>query len=345
VTGAIQCRGLKSSQTEEYLRFAQQAWGRDSRQAQRSHLQWLYEENPNSRGMEKDLIVLTAEGQIVGAHHRLRLRWNIDGKSVIVPSLHDLFVLESHRNGGGLQLVLAALAGENSVALFGLAPSSDHIYERMRVPALQVHSLRKVHSRFLAGAQMVASRLHLRRHSEINVPDADVSQGGYTVQRRSDPTVDLLREVLAVRPQAESYADWDVLTYRWRFFHKSGPQNMLFAATASGNTVGRAVVSIGIGSRRGIVVARIVDFAYTDPGVIAVMLECIDRAVKLVGVPVCYAVTNSTEFKDQMLDNGWFKLETAGARWFTRGRGSHPQKFWVSGGESDFGWDKRVGRS
>jgi hypothetical protein len=345
MTGAVQCRGLKSSDTEEYLRFARQAWGSNSRQAQRSHLQWLYDENPNSRGMEKDLIVLTAEGQIVGAHHRLRLRWNLTGESIVVPSLHDLFVLESHRTGGGLQLVLAALAGESNVALFGLAPSSDQIYERMRIPAIQVYSLRKTLNRSLAGAQIVTSRLHLRRRSEVFVPDAEVCQDGYTVQRTAEPNADLLRGVLAVRPPADAYVDWDALTYRWRFFHKAGPQNVLLAAMVNGIAIGRAVVSIGIGSRRGIAIARIVDFAHTEPRAVPVILGCIDQTLKSIGVPVCYAVTNSTEIKDQMLGNGWSKLETGSARWLTRGRRGQPQRFWVSGGESDFGWDQRAGRS
>jgi len=343
MTGAIQCRGLKSNQIEEYLQFARQAWGCDSRQALRSRLRWLYEENPNSGGMQKDLIVLLAEGRIVGTHHRTRLRWNIDGKSVIIPTLHDLFVLESHRTGGGLQLVLAALAGESRVALFGLAPSSDVIYERMRVPALQVHSLRKVGSRLLAGAQIAASRVNLRRRSVITLADAEVSYGPYTIHRRSGPSDDLLREVLAVRPCGEAYADWDALTYRWRFFHRSGPQNVLFAAKANGNAVGRAVVSIGIGSRRATAIARIVDFAYMEPAVIAIMLESVDRTLKSVGIPVCYAVISSTEVKDHMVRTGWSILETGGARWFTRGGSGHPQNFWVCGGESDFGWDRRVG--
>jgi hypothetical protein len=295
--------------------------------------------------MEKDLIVLMDGGRIVGAHHRMRLRWNINGQSTIVPSLHDLFVLESHRSGGGMQLVLAALAGESSVALFGLASLSDHIYARMRVPMLQLHSLRKFHSRFLAGAQLAASKLQMPRRSEINIPDAEVLQRGYTVKRRSDPSPDLLRAALALRPQAETYAEWDALTYRWRFFHKSGPQNVLFAATIRGNTIGRAVVSVGFGSRWGIVVARIVDFAYAEPEVVAILLEYIDRTVKSVGVPVCYAKISSTELKEQMLRNGWSVLENVGARWFTRGRGAHPEKFWISGGECDFGCDKRVGSS
>jgi Acetyltransferase (GNAT) domain len=345
VTAAIQCRALKSTEIEEYLRFAHQAWGRNSVQAQRSHLQWLYEENPNSRGMEKDLIVLMDGDRIVGAHHRMRLRWSINGHTTIVPSLHDLFVLESHRGGGGMQLVLAALAGESTVALFGLVPVSDQIYARLRVPTLQLHALRKFHSRFLAVAQLAAAKLHMPRRTEVKIPDAEVLQHGYTVKRTSDPNSDLLRAVVELRPQAEMYADWDASTYRWRFFHKFGPQSVLFAGTIRDKIVGRAVVSVGYGSRWGIVVARIVDLAYSEPEVVPILLDYIDRTVKSVGVQVSYGAISSTELMGQMLANGWSKLGDVGARWFSRGRGAHPEKFWVSGGECDFGCYKRVGSS
>src|SRR5579863_4080331 len=155
----IECRGLVTDEETRYLEFAREAWGSHSPQASASFLDWLYKENPNSLGINRDLLVLVGGDQILGAHHRMRVPWSINGERSIVPSLHDLCVLPGRRAGGaggrlvppGLQLMLAALEKENHVALFGLTPMADKIYARMGIPVLRLFWMQKIRSLVRAG--------------------------------------------------------------------------------------------------------------------------------------------------------------------------------------------------
>src|SRR5207248_11795518 len=110
-TSKLFCRGLAPGEEDAYISFAKKIWGAGSFQAHPPSLKWLYKANPNSRGMQSDLLVLWDENKIVGAHHRLRLPWRIGGQRITMPALHDLAVLPNYRKGEGLQLILAALAG------------------------------------------------------------------------------------------------------------------------------------------------------------------------------------------------------------------------------------------
>src|SRR5215469_3643585 len=102
----LECRGLEHHEKAAYLKLAEKAWGRNSPQSEASFLEWLYDANPNTLGMNRDLLVLAEGGdRIVGAFHRMRVPWHVCGQDIVVPSAHDLFVLPSHRTDAGHSLV------------------------------------------------------------------------------------------------------------------------------------------------------------------------------------------------------------------------------------------------
>jgi len=348
----VVCRFITPNEEAAYLEFARVAWGSNSVQADRSFLAWLYKENPNTRGIERDLLVLVDGAKIVGAFHRMRVPWRIDGKRLIVPSVHDLFVRSSHRTARGeqclvppgVQVMLAALERETHVALFGLGEVADKIYERMRNPAVPVFWLEKVRSRANAATQMVASRLgwSVRSGRQINRRIANTCD--FEVSRIVDPTPDELVEALTITPAAPAYPDWDLASYQWRFFHDLGPRNILLLARRNRTPSGRAVVSVGL--KNGVVVARIVELVFQDAECLDVLLEEMEQTFNDMQVPVCLAVTGSLEVTERLQRAGWnFRNKTIGARWFTQRGQIRPEGLWICGGAWDYGCDARIENS
>ncbi|MFZ0883291.1 MAG: hypothetical protein WAN14_07815 [Candidatus Acidiferrales bacterium] len=346
----IDCRGLFPAEESAYAKFARDAWGQHSRQSDPSFLDWLYKENPNTLGVERDLLVLCDGGQIVGSHHRMRIPWRLNGEAVIVPALHDLFVFESHRGQSGqdnllppgLRLMLAALEKEAHVAIFGLNPIADTIYERMRIPKIEVFWLQNVRSRVKAGMQIAASALgwtvRARREASRDVRPSH----GHEILRTAAPTDDDLSAALSVSATTATHPDWDLASFRWRFFHKLGPRNILFLARKHGDVLGRAVVSIGM--RNGVAVARIVDLVFQDQDCLQGLCAEMDRSFSEIGAPLCLAVTGSTDVAQCLRRAGWEdRNKPIGARWFARRKEARPMDFSISGGAWDFGCDTRIG--
>jgi hypothetical protein len=345
----VVCRCIEPKEEAAYLEFARAAWGNNSVQADQSFLAWLYKENPNTRGIERDLLVLVDGNKIVGAFHRMRIPWRIDSKRLVVPSVHDLFVRTSHRTvrgeeclvPPGVQVMLAALERETHVALFGLGEVADKIYERMRNPAVRVFWLEKIRSRANAATQVVASRLGLSVRSGRQISRRITRTSDFEVLRIVDPTDDELVEALTITPTAPTYPDWDLASYRWRFFHELGPKNILFLARRNRTLSGRAVISVGL--KNGVIVARVVELVFQDARCLDALSEGIEETFNDMRVPVCLAVTSSPEVAERLHRAGWyFRKKTIGARWFTQRGEARPEGFWICGGAWDYGCDARI---
>lgn len=350
IPSPIVCRGLDPGERSVYLEFACKAWGKNSPQASSSTLEWLYAANPNTYGIRRDLLVLIEENQVVGAHHRMRIPWRINGQRVVVPSLHDLSVLSDYRSGAGekslappgLQLMLGAFKDETHVAAFGTNDVAERIYDRMKVPCVEIYALQKIRKRLQTSIQMACARAGLsltRRVPRIRkvqmVADCDVSV-------ISNPTQDELAEALTITPTTQSYPDWDLASYRWRFFHELGPQNILLLVRQGGKLAGRGIVSIG--SRKGIVVARVVEVVFQHHSCCDVLLSAIESTIVDLGAAVSLAVTGSQELFMRFQAAGWRRRKARiGARWYTRRGMAHPEDFWICGGAWDFGCDLRLG--
>jgi hypothetical protein len=338
----IICRGLQSGEEPAYLEFARQAWGSGSVQAQQEHLDWLYRHNPNTRRQEKDLLVMFDGDRIVGAHHRMRIPWSIQGQAAIVPSLHDLYVLPSHRSGQGSQLILAALGGEANAALFGLSGVSDQIYARLRLPLVPLIWLNKWRYLVRAGFQHAGSRLGRRaRQPQGKILQGERRIGGFDVLWTHKPTPRQLEAALCLVPGKPVFPNWTASAYAWRFFHDSGPDNILLLADKAGTILGRAVISFG--TRHGIGTGRIVEVVSSDSQCVAALVQAIEHVFSGMRVPFSSAVTNSTELAQALSVCGWKKRKSApGARWFSRKRNLQPEDISVCGGVWDFGCDLRM---
>jgi hypothetical protein len=329
---------LTSSELPAYLEFARLAWGADSPQASPSRIEWLYSANPVTQGMERDLLVLRQGDRIIGAHHRMRIPWSIRGERMIVPSLHDLAVLPEYRTGGGLQLILAALAREAHVALFGLSEAADQIYQRMRVPTVPLWWLQKLPKPMRVVAQMAAARLDFPPpRFPVLKPDG-FSQGDIEILSTPSPSNSEIQAALALRPETEAFPDWDISTFRWRYFHPLGPRNVLFLARKNNSRLARAVVSLGV--RNAVFTARIVELLSLEDSAVAPLLAAIEGSLDRLRVPLTFAVTGSQSILEALKSAGYkLRANQPGARWFAQKKPSAPAKFWVSGGAWDFGCD------
>ncbi len=316
----VVCRCIAPNEEAAYLEFAGAQWGKNSPQANRSFLAWLYKENPNTLGINRDLWVLVDGNKIVGTHHRMRIPWRVNGKRLVVPSLHFLAVIASHRVG---------------------REQSNKIYERMRIPAVRVFWLEKIQNRAKVGAQMVAARLGWSMRSGRPIHRRITKAFGFEVARIADPAPDEIIEALTITPQAQTYPDWDLTSYHWRFFHELGPQNILLLARRNGRLAGRAIVSLGV--RNGVIVARVVELVFDGADCLDALLEEIEQTLSYMRVPVCLTVTSSQEVAERFRRAGWeYRRGAIGARWFTQKGEVPPRDFSISGGAWDYGCDARI---
>ncbi|HKW74838.1 MAG TPA: hypothetical protein VJN64_04875 [Terriglobales bacterium] len=328
---------LSPSELPAYLDFARLAWGADSPQASARRLEWLYSASPITQGMERDLLVLRQRDRIIGAHHRMRIPWNIRGERLIVPSLHDLAVLPEYRTGGGLQLILAALAREAHVALFGLSEAADQIYQRMRVPTIPLWWLQKLRNPARIAMQMSAARLDFPP-PRFPALKSDRFTSDLETLSTPTPTDSEINAALSLRPQADAFPDWDTATFRWRYFHPLGPRNLLFLARKNNSALARAVVSLGV--RNGVLTARIVELLSQENSAVAPVLAAIERYLDRLRVPLAFAVTGSETVLEHLISAGYkLRSNQPGARWFAQKKTAVPETFWISGGAWDFGCD------
>lgn len=349
-TAGIECRGMAATEEAAYLQFAREAWGANWPQVQPSFLTWLYQENPNTHGMQRDLLVLVDGDRIVGAHHKMRVPWRINGKRFIVPSLHDLAVLPEYRKPTqqqglvppGLKIIFAALEKETHVGLFGMTEIADKIYERLHVPSMKLFWLEKIRSRIKAGLQLAGARLGLS--TRLRKPTARTTRrsGDYEIACLPTPAGEEIAEALSINPKLQTHADWDIPSFRWRFFHELGPTNLLLIARRNSMPVGRAVISLGL--KTGAFVGRIVDLAFQEENCAPFLIAEIDQTLSDLGVPVCLAVTSSQNVADTLIARGWrYRKQSGGSRWYSSRGSERPQDFWICGGAWDFGCDTRIG--
>lgn len=343
-----ECRGLEQDEKSLYLEFASKAWGARSSQADPQFFDWFLA-NPNSLGTRRDLIVLVEEDRIVGAHHLMRIPWCLNGRKLLIPSVHDLYVLPSHRSVPGgqslvpssLKLMLAAFDGEPHVALCGLSPGAEAIYSGLRIPSFEVFWLQKIVSRMRAGIQIAARFLGWRLGGYRPLAPRKITSGDHQILRTPSPTSDELRDALTLKPSGQSYPDWDLASYTWRFFHELGPKSMLLLARRNGRVVGRCAVSIG--SKHGCVVARVTELLFEDELAMQALLKESEHLFSDIGAAVCLAVTSSVEGAKGLRASGWtHRKKPPGTRWFSRNKAERPEGLWISGGAWDFGCDARL---
>lgn len=324
-------RPFADGDLEALLRFAAAYYGPDSHQARRTRFEWLYRENPLSQGPSKDLIVaVTESGEIAGCHWKTRLPWRFLGERAVIPSLHDLAILPEYRQGQGLPLVLAALAGEQRAALLGLSPTSEAIYQRMRCPEVPMQRFEKVLSYVRTSLGMMG--LARPRRSETLI----LRNEAISLQASANPGDTMLRDALAIPSAGPCGLDWSMDSFRWRFFHPLGPQHVLVLQGPESAPTARAIFSYGL--RRGAVMARLVDVAVAEPGGLSEILSAVECTLRRLGVAVATAATTSRAAHAWFFAHGWKTQQGVSARFFLRSKEGMPEaEIW--GGSYDYGYD------
>ena len=327
----IRVRPLTEPDIEPLLRFAAGYYGPDSHQARRTRFEWLYRDNPLSLGPSKDVLVaVTGDGDVVGCHWKTRLAWRFHGQRVVIPSCHDLAILPEYRQGQGLQLILAGLAGEERAALLGLSPQSEGIYARMRCPEVPMVRLQKV----LSYARTALGMTGLSRCRPK--PGLAWRNKAIPVVATALPDDPLLRAALLVPTAGDGSLEWTLETFRWRFFHPHGPAHVLVLVGDAAAPIGRAVFSYG--QRRGAVMARLVDVAAADAAALAPVLAATEKAMRRLGVAVATAATTSQPALEWFSTHGWKPQHGVSARFFLR-RQEPLTIAGIWGGSYDYGYD------
>ena len=327
----IRVHPLAEPDIDPLLRFAAGYYGPDSHQARRTRFEWLYRDNPLSLGPSKDVLVaVNGDDKVVGCHWKTRLAWRFNGQRVVIPSCHDLAILPEYRQGQGLQLVLAALAGEERAALLGLSPQSEGIYARMRCPEVPLVRLRKVLS-YARTALGMAGLRGCRPKQRLAWQDQAIP-----VTATALPDDALLAAALLVPSAGDGSLAWTLETFRWRFFHPRGPAHVLVLVGDAAAPLGRAVFSYG--QRRGAVMARLVDVATAGAAAFHPVLDAAEKAMRRLGVAVATAAATTPPALDWLYAHGWKPQQGVSARFFLRRREPLPVAA-IWGGSYDYGYD------
>ena len=129
----------------KYQRFAENCYGPKSYQVKQNYIDWLYNENPLSLGMEDFLIgVSEVQNHVVGCIHKMRFRWNYQGQLIDLPALHNLMVDKDFRHGIGFMLVMASVANEEHALIPGVEQPFSEFYKKLKYQRVTANWYRKL---------------------------------------------------------------------------------------------------------------------------------------------------------------------------------------------------------
>ncbi|MDR1453311.1 MAG: hypothetical protein LBJ25_04990 [Candidatus Margulisbacteria bacterium] len=215
-----------------YQDFARRNWGGHCYQQTEKYLRWLYEENPCAGREKSFLIVIEPQSnQVVGAIHKMRLPWLIDGQKVPGSSIHNLLVDKNYRQGSGLLLIAASLNGETQVLCPGVLPPLSAAYKMLCCQEIDALWFRKII--FPPWKKNVRARI-------LTEPSA----------------AQIAEMAAALNQRSGGHVLWDSEIFRWRFLQ--GPKHVFLGADAANFLI------LSVGQRKGLTVARIIDGRITD---------------------------------------------------------------------------------
>jgi len=248
-----------------YLAFAHRAFGRESYQALPEYVQWLYFQNPLSRGVEKDFaVLLSPDGQIVGCQHIMRLRWRLpDGSVTVIPAPHNTMVLPEYRGIAGGLLSARCYLGERHALVPGSQGRLSQGLRKSGFFPVPTWWFRKLLRPIAGGLRLAAVRVGYEptlrpRWDAMERQLAATDEGSLWVSgkpRQTDWPV--LLNLANAAAQGSLRLDWDEPLFRWRFFHDYGPRHHFVAWRRGDQLEGYALVSIG--ARKGLLMARVID--------------------------------------------------------------------------------------
>jgi len=329
----IAVREVQGHEVESLLHFSEQMYGQGSYQSLKRYLQWLYEQNPFSRGIE-DCIIATEQEAIVGCVHRMRLPCSTGAGTTTLASLQNHVVSPRFRGGAGIMLLQRAVKGEAVTFSPGVHGRLSEAYRRLGYSEIASYWFQHLLSPIRAAAQ-----IGLRRISRDRLPSTDLlmsnrlraNTGSRAIEVTATPDADQLHR-LAMMMQAQSaqeaapHVPWTAELLNWRYFSPDGPRHLLVEDKRHGAS---AILSYGIRSRMN--VARLLEF---EPGQAEGFMDDVIGVARRIGAAVALAYSTRTHFKNQLLSTGW-RLRDDPPSSFTRGTA----QLSVSAAAGDFGFE------
>jgi hypothetical protein len=226
---------------KSYQDFARRNWGKRCYQQTEKYLRWLYQENPCADQKKSFLIAVEPRNnKVVGALHKMRLPWLIDGQKILASSIHNLLVDKNYRRGSGLMLITASLKGETGVLCPGVLPPLSEAYKMLRCQEINALWFRKIISPLNAVVQKVFG---------VSLPPRKKNIRAQLLTKLS--AAQIAEMTAALNRSSSGHVLWDSEIFNWRFLR--GPQHFFLRADAANFLV------LSVGRRKGLTIARIID--------------------------------------------------------------------------------------
>jgi len=294
----IAFRSFESSDVPALLAFSKEMFGDGHYQSDPAYLNWLYEENPNGRGLH-DAVLATADGKIAGVVHRMVLPCVADGDSAILFSLQNHVVRPDLRGGAGM-LLLRQASRDGMTYSPGVHGRLSEAYRRLGYVELPSFWLTRLLRPARAAIHMTLRKLGRERASRVRIDLGKVRRavGAGIMVTASPPGAALSALAGRLDAQAEAHGGgriaWTGESLRWRFFSPGGPRHILVERGDDW-----AILSLGL--RSGVKVSRLLETGGEDPHFMNIVL----RAAKAMGASVALAQSTLPQFRDRLLASGW----------------------------------------
>ncbi len=242
---------------DEYSIFAKKEFGGNPQQSSKNYIQWLYKDNPYARDdYENFLVAKDEKKQIIGFIHKTILPWKIDGKKVMIATLHDLMMSPDYRDGSGVIVLMRSFKNEFACIVPGAVGDLRLGYLRLGHKEIQSYWFRRILNPLKLLQTLVTSKLGLNAHYSW-------LKSNFTTQYKeltatSSPSTEQLIQLagkLKEQDECEPYLDWNVELLKWRYFSERGPKHLLIEDTNNNFSI------ISFGLRHGVPVARILEIS------------------------------------------------------------------------------------
>ncbi|MDR1998013.1 MAG: hypothetical protein LBQ83_06790 [Candidatus Margulisbacteria bacterium] len=229
-----------SAYLASYQDFARRNWGKNCYQQSEKYLDWLYRANPY-KDPDRPFLIAVQEQTVVGALHKMRLPWLIDGQKTTVSAIHNLLVDPQYRQGSGLLLITASFQNESQVLCPGVLPPLSEAYKMLRCQEIDALWFRKI----IAPVGAVAEKI-----CKLPLPPREKRK---TSARLIDTPGTAQIETMAAKLNqgAGNHILWDAEIFQWRFLQ--GPRHIFLVEDADNFLI------LSVGRRKGLTVARIID--------------------------------------------------------------------------------------
>jgi hypothetical protein len=220
-------------------------------------------------------------------------------------------VAEAHRQGVGMMLLSASYAEDRHSFIPIASGELSDLYRKLRFQEVPAAWFRKVHRPVRGGLRYAVHRVRPGGHTRPSVP-AGRSFGDATLVPEPSETLQRALFDRWARSERRGVApEWTWETFRWRFFHPSGPRTSALYAGSADDPRGFALLSVG--HHRGVRIGRIIDAVADDAAALSQILDGAGRALRHLGAHVSSAYSMDPRLDGALVALGWRRREASNA--------------------------------